>query len=405
MDGITILRLGAVMLAFGSLGLFIVRSTNHRLRGLGWLGVAFCSGFLGALLLVIPVPRVLSVLGSDVCVVLGFALLHTAVMDLMTQRPRLEWAHLASLAVLIVADILRLRGLVPADVRVSTVSVLVAVQCAQSAYTLWRTARPAERTPASFCVTVLSVFAAYNLSRAAVAALGYADRSTLWHAYVETGGYALYIAVALGLAFGFFWMSTAQLSVQLEHIAGTDPLTRLYNRRTFLKACEKEIAIAQEKARPFSVLMVDLDHFKKINDRFGHGAGDEALIAAVEAMQNATRGSDVLARWGGEEFAALLPNATLEAAMIVAERIRQNVERVRLQVRADGAETVLRMTASVGAATFSSNDTIQSVMARSDRGLYVAKNSGRNQAVSVAADIVPLEKISGGASKASSAIA
>jgi diguanylate cyclase (GGDEF)-like protein len=405
MDGITILRLGAVMLAFGSLGLFIVRSTNQRLRGLGWLGVAFSTGFLGALLLVIHAPRTLSVLGSDFCVLLSFALLQTAIMDLMTQRPRIEWSNVAMFSLLILVDVQRLRGLVGPDVRVATVSALVALQCGLSAATLWRTARPAERVPAWFCMIVLGVFALYNVARGVVSLLGYPAQSPMWHNFVETGGYALYIAVALGLAFGFFWMSTAQLSVQLEYIAGTDPLTRLYNRRTFVRACEKEMLVSQQKGRRFSVLMVDLDYFKKINDRFGHQVGDEALVAAVESMQNATRGSDVLARWGGEEFAALLPNATLEAAMIVAERIRQNVERVRLQVNRDGVETVLRMTASIGVATFGEKDTLQSLMARSDRGLYLAKNGGRNQAVSVQADTMPPEKIAGGAAEASSAVA
>jgi diguanylate cyclase (GGDEF)-like protein len=130
--------------------------------------------------------------------------------------------------------------------------------------------------------------------------------------------------------------------------------------------------------------MVDLDHFKTVNDRFGHPVGDSALLAVVECMQNSVRGIDVLARWGGEEFAALLPNSSHEAAFIVAERMRNNIADIELAVpeRLPGDPAFLRLTASIGIATYQPSDTIQTLLSRADRGLYLAKDSGRNRVLS-----------------------
>lgn len=386
MDAGTILRLGALILGCGSIGLFIVRASNQRLRGLGWLGAAFAFGFAGAVALSMrsAVPMI-SVFAADLGVLMAFVLLHVAAMELMTQRHLVPWTGLVLLTAMTVVDMLWVTGSIPVWARMSSISLLVAAQCTMSARLLWHAARRYERAPAMFCALILSAFTLFNILRAVAAAAGLLWR---WNGFLITGAYAFYVAIALGVAFGFFWMSTAQLSLQLEVMAGTDPLTRLYNRRTFLRACEKELEISQRKQRPFSILMVDLDHFKSINDRFGHQVGDTALVAAVESMQDSIRGSDVLARWGGEEFAALLPNANLEAAHVVAERLRANVARIELPVGMDDGEaSVVRMTVSVGLATCTEPEDIQAVMDRADRSLYLAKDSGRNRVLSGASPV------------------
>jgi diguanylate cyclase (GGDEF)-like protein len=234
-----------------------------------------------------------------------------------------------------------------------------------------------------FCTSLLLLFAVGNVIRGLGMATGLLAR---WHLArtFTLAAFALYIGVALGLAFGFFWLSTTNFSVQLEDAAETDPLTRLYNRRTFLRVCEKELHASARTGRSFSVLMVDLDHFKAVNDRFGHPVGDIALLAVVECMQNSVRGIDVLARWGGEEFAALLPNSSPEAAFIVAERMRINIAGIELpiQERFSANPTFLQLTASIGVATYQPTDSIHSMLSRADRGLYLAKDSGRNRVLS-----------------------
>ena len=384
MDASTILVLGAVILGLGSLGLLIVRLTNRRLHGLGWLGGAFATGGLGALLLVVTAHSpILDILAADLCVVLSFFLLHMAVLELATDRVSVPPVGIALLVVMTAIDILYVSGHGSSRLRVATISFLVTIQCTQTAWLLYGEARNKVRGPAIFCSAILSLFALFNLVRGFGVATGLFALWHLTHAFLLTA-FALYIAVALGLAFGFFWLTTTKFSEQLEDAAGTDPLTRLYNRLTFLRACEKELLLSARHNRSFSVLMLDLDHFKTVNDRFGHPVGDAALLAVVECMQRSVRGIDVLARWGGEEFAALLPNSSPEAAFIVAERMRSNIAGIELQLpdRYPGEPVFVRLTASIGIASYHHSDSIHTMLSRADRGLYLAKDLGRNRVLS-----------------------
>ena len=167
-------------------------------------------------------------------------------------------------------------------------------------------------------------------------------------------------------------------------MASTDPLTRVYNRRVFLHWCESEQARSQGLGVPFSVLMLDFDHFKKINDTYGHHVGDQVLCAAVERIQDSVRGIDVLCRWGGEEFAVLLPNASEEATQMVAERVRRNIRMIKsADMRFAGeAFAELQLSASIGAASFEgAGDTYDLMLQRADAALYEAKRSGRNRVI------------------------
>jgi diguanylate cyclase (GGDEF)-like protein len=384
MDASTILVFGAVILGLGSLGLLVVRLTNHRLDGLGWLGGAFATGGLSALLLIVNAHSpTLDILAADLCVILSFSLLHLAVLEIATDHVSVPPVDLALLVVMAVVDILYMSGHGTGRLRISTISFLVTIQCAQIAWLLYGEARNKVRSPAIFCATILSLFALFNLVRGLGVATGLLDRWHLTGDFLLTT-FALYIAVALGLAFGFFWLTTTKFSEQLEDAAGTDPLTRLYNRRTFLRACEKELLLSTRYNRTFSILMLDLDHFKTVNDRFGHPVGDAALLAVVECMQRSVRGIDVLARWGGEEFAALLPNSSPESAFLVAERMRANIAGIELPLPDlyPGDPVFVRLTASIGIASYHPSDSIHSMLSRADRGLYLAKDLGRNRVLS-----------------------
>jgi diguanylate cyclase (GGDEF)-like protein len=221
----------------------------------------------------------------------------------------------------------------------------------------------------------------YNIIRVLAVGLGLLSRPGAFYKE-ETITFGLFIAVALGVAFGFFWMTTAMLTTGLEQMASTDPLTRIYNRRVYLMWAEKELMRGQRTGTPFSVLMVDLDHFKQINDCFGHQAGDQALCAVVEKMQDSVRGIDVLGRWGGEEFAVLLPGAAADAALLVAQRVRRNIERILLPgsgIRNGERVQMISVTASVGIATYRGvDDNVHTMMERADMALYQAKAAGRN---------------------------
>ncbi|HLI75430.1 MAG TPA: GGDEF domain-containing protein, partial [Acidobacteriaceae bacterium] len=265
--------------------------------------------------------------------------------------------------------------------RVASIGLLVAVQTATTAVALWTFARNKKQIRASavYSVVVLLGFSVFNVLRSVL--LTFLMRNSLWHARLSFLAFTLYLVVALALAFGFFWMTNGVLTAEIEQIASTDPLTRLYNRRVFLRWCEKELLRTQRSGVPFSLLMMDLDHFKQINDNFGHQRGDEVLCATVERMQDSVRGIDVLCRWGGEEFAVLLPNASVEATQIVAERIRENIHRMKVPLRSleDASAMGPSLTVSIGAATYRDlGDDIAGMLLRADRALYRAKGAGRN---------------------------
>ena len=157
--------------------------------------------------------------------------------------------------------------------------------------------------------------------------------------------------------------------------ATTDALTGSGNRIGLDAALHREIDIAKRDEIPLSVVMIDFDHFKRINDDYGHPCGDMVLKRAVKEIQQTIRKTDLLFRYGGEEFLLMLHKTGPEQAVFLAEKIRQKIE--TLQLEYDGQE--FTATTSLGVASFDTDDTSSSLIARADRALYVAKNEGRNR--------------------------
>ena len=177
---------------------------------------------------------------------------------------------------------------------------------------------------------------------------------------------------------------------QANRLATTDPLTGLMNRRAFSNTLTAEAARAERCGASLSVLLLDIDHFKSINDRYGHPTGDAVIAQLGESIAAVVRPYDSIARWGGEEFVVLLPNADSDNAAIVAERIRQQIE--RLSVTAVSGE-IVRFTASVGVATRVRHESHEALIERADQAMYLAKTSGRNRVcvASEPADVQPMK--------------
>jgi diguanylate cyclase (GGDEF)-like protein len=170
--------------------------------------------------------------------------------------------------------------------------------------------------------------------------------------------------------------ATLAAQVELERQARTDPLTGAINRREFTRIAEEELARHARLGKPLSVVMLDLDHFKSVNDRHGHAAGDAVLVEFTHRAQAALRGYDRLARTGGEEFCVLLPEAAGDEARAIAERIRHAVSAAPIAA----AGTVISVTTSAGVATTrTSEDRIEDLLQRADTALYEAKHAGRDR--------------------------
>jgi diguanylate cyclase (GGDEF)-like protein len=166
---------------------------------------------------------------------------------------------------------------------------------------------------------------------------------------------------------------------RIEEIAIRDELTGTYNRRFLIETLQRETARAARLSKPLGLCLFDLDHFKRINDTYGHAAGDAVLRRFTEIARTGLRGVDVLGRQGGEEFVLVLPDTDLEGVRACAERIRANVEREDFP----RLPAPYRVTVSGGVACATRPETPDTLLARADRGLYAAKRGGRNRVVAV----------------------
>ncbi|MCZ8190096.1 MAG: diguanylate cyclase [Microcystis sp. LE19-338.1B] len=166
------------------------------------------------------------------------------------------------------------------------------------------------------------------------------------------------------------------INSQLEKLVITDSLTGVNNRREILDLGEKELQRCRRYDRYFSVLVIDIDHFKHINDTFGHLLGDKTLITVAGAIKNCLRQVDSFGRFGGEEFVAILPETNLQDAATTAQRICQVINELNIEIN----RQKVRVTASIGVATFSHEDNnLEAVIERADHAMFAAKNQGRNR--------------------------
>ncbi len=210
----------------------------------------------------------------------------------------------------------------------------------------------------------------------------------------DTGGtFAWYIALILtwsSSCIGFYWIIQSSIRSKVNQETGIlrqknqkltkkayyDQLTGVYNRYAFEKIAKKQRILANKLGRPLSLLVLDIDHFKQINDAYGHVVGDFILQEGASLIKKSLRKTNFLARIGGEEFCALLPEARKFEAAIIAERIRTKIEEHRFIYK----DNLLSITISIGVSEFNlDGQTIKQTLAAADSALYSAKNSGRNR--------------------------
>ncbi|NIA56456.1 GGDEF domain-containing protein [Massilia sp. TW-1] len=198
---------------------------------------------------------------------------------------------------------------------------------------------------------------------------------------------ALYLLALLG-GFGWLLLGREREQAELARLEVVDPLTDVPNRRGFFQALVPWMALARRPGHPTALVVLDFDHFKRINDSYGHPAGDVVLAHLIGACKGQLRDSDLLGRLVGVEFAILLPRTSLDDAAMVAERMRAAIEGERVKTE----RAMISLTASFGVTTIRPDDSTVTLLARADEALRVAKKAGRNRIEVAAAALAPVEE-------------
>lgn len=209
-------------------------------------------------------------------------------------------------------------------------------------------------------------------------------KQTEWHE-LPIPGIFLFGAIFVWLTIKLSLQTAADLRriVLLESENITDPLTKVYNRRYLDRRLEEEVVRSKRYTLDLSVLLLDIDHFKRVNDMYGHQAGDVTLSILGSLFKTGLRNSDVVARYGGEEFLVICTNTAIDGAALVAERLRQIVESQQVQIPdSSGGSQTIQISISIGAACLSASvDSKEKLVQAADQALYRAKEEGRNRVI------------------------
>jgi diguanylate cyclase (GGDEF)-like protein len=326
------------------------------------------------------IPDALSIVAANGLLPLAITLMAAAILEFHGRRLAL-WVHFAGIAITSMTFALLLD-----DFQARTVASGVIFGSALLAVTVLLYRLPSElgaRTRWAMIASFL-VGAAASCGRGLLS--WYAPdqiTSLLSPSPLQSVHFLLGYAFVVTSSFGFLLMHVDRADIAARKLATIDPLTGVYNRRTFLELAERELARCGRAGSDLSVIMIDLDNFKRVNDSFGHLTGDEALRRFVVMAQGCLRRADLVVRYGGEEFCVLLPEVKLDEAVVLAERIRDVVAKSPMVIESPIGSAIVPITISVGVAALRHADgsNIDQLLGRADAALYEAKNQGRNRVV------------------------
>ena len=373
----TLLILAAILTGLMTAVLAGVWSFNRRITGFGLWTLSHLSGFLLCVTLMAraQLPEVVSVVAAQFFSFM-LAYLNLAGTRAYLGRPRIPRRHVLMTLFGLLAVSLYFTLVRPEPgIRFALSSVVVGglfLLCARTIAKGGLQEYPARYLYALAC----GLHGLFALIRPWLFSIGSQGLFDAQYALVVSQFIVLESIVAIVLlAFGNLVLVYELASLKLRRLAERDPLTCVFNRRSFLTLLDKSLSQAQRMNSSLSMLLVDLDHFKQINDTWGHKIGDEALRHFVSVAQTCVRNEDVLGRIGGEEFAIFLPNTGLEEAVMVANRLRAAVE----QQPVKGDAGPIALTASIGVTLCQRGEAPESAMHRADEAMYQAKKNGRNR--------------------------
>ncbi|WP_448187709.1 diguanylate cyclase [Azospirillum sp. sgz301742] len=379
LDSRTLVVVAILLAAMFGAAHFLTWRINRSAMALRYCATADLIAALGFLLVALrgPDPPVWTLVATNAALA-AFHVYLWRTVRFFTGQP-IPLRPLAALVAAYLLGALYFSAVVPSvSARIALVSCYAAVMGTLCATDLLRNARGFPSTPVSVVGFILLGHAGFNVLRAGLSLADAQLPDLLAPSVVQTLAFMENLLVFVAIGIGLVIMTTERLQADLRRTATYDMLTGILNRRAFLDLAEREMARSRRSGVPHSLLVMDVDYFKQVNDTYGHQAGDAVLKAVTATIAGSLRQVDLFGRYGGEEFCILLPETRQDAALVVGERICAML--AGLVVPHDG--NLISTTVSIGVAeSLPGAASFDTLVAEADAALYRAKSLGRNRAI------------------------
>ena len=378
-QGVQVLPAILIFLCFGfSVGFYVIGRSRTQYRGMGWWSLALALEGAGFLLLSLQglLTPLFSVIIANTLIVSGLMSVMAGV-NAFYGRDKPWLARSLLFLALFAAFLYYFTYMAPSvDARIIIISITLGVMALATAVQLSANTPNVTRSTAYFVLSGFVLFALFYLGRAwSVVQTPVADSAEAARLHEMT--LVVFIVLIGWFSFGFVWMALYRTALDMQMLMKIDTLTGAYMRGALFEILSDEMQRAERNDRPLSIVMMDLDHFKRLNDTLGHVMGDEALKKSVETVLSNIRMFDKIGRYGGEEFIIVLPETEGKNAVKVAERLRLAVAEISI----GSASRQLPVSASFGVTQLMAGDTREQFIERVDSALYRAKEGGRNRVV------------------------
>lgn len=358
--------------------LTLINSWLHRgIRGVHLFPIYNLCAFVAALLIALRLhmPEAIAIVVGTLFFHLAYLALYWCLVDFFGKKSA-RWQVQTILTGIGLVALLQFAVFHPdTRNRVIAFSLVFTAQIGLCAYLVFRETRTNLRVSGALMGIVLALLSVTNFLRAIGTFLYGAPTRYLAGGPILQWSLVITSVLQGGVTVAFVWMTAALLRQELHVLATTDSLTGLLNRRAIEVAAEQKIALSRQQNRPLSAILLDIDNFKQINDTLGHQQGDAALVAVARCLQREMRQSDLVARFGGDEFLILLGDTPQQTAVEIAERLRQVLEEAPIL----RAHTQTRVSASLGLAELKNAQGWDHLITNCDRALYTVKSMGGNQ--------------------------
>lgn len=379
-----------IMCAALSVAMLVAWRANKTYDGFGWWTAGNLVGASGFVFIVFRglVPDIIPVVAGNMMSVVGLLVALHGIRVFFGRKGRVYFN-----VVIVTLHLLTSIYYVGVDnstvMRIACASAMTGVITVMSAYEFFSVPRDAKRFVHRFAGWLFSVFAVILFARGVVTLAASPIDNLFVPNWIQSVSFVFFNLFAVMWTFTYMVLNSQRLQeelenaqIELERLATTDYLTGLRNNRAFFERAATEVVRSQRHDLPLSLVVFDVDHFKAVNDTFGHPGGDRMLRELGSVCGRMTRQNDMIARLGGEEFALLLTHSDIKAAGHAAENFRLAIEQLIVEYEAEN----IFVTASFGVAELRHDDTLECFLARADSCLYQAKNAGRNCVVSESGD-------------------